>query len=187
MSFTSIGVPGTQAEGQDAPVSASAAENGGSVAKELELEGHPFSIESVVFSDQLNEQAKKAYKILDDFLERQPEDINDVTLVSEARFLVNLLSPVWIFKTTTSHDPRVDGWEELQSKPQYNEQRIADKDNVIQLPGHKLIRRFVLGIADDDKEEDEVQFSDDNTRDPRPDEIALASRVKLGTVHDAGS
>ncbi|EXM14515.1 hypothetical protein RAB80_016970 [Fusarium oxysporum f. sp. vasinfectum] len=168
------------------PVPASAAEHGGSVAKELELEGHQFCIQAIVFCDQLNEQSKRAYQNVDDFLEGEPDDINDVTFVSEVMFLLYFLSAVWIFKTTTSHDPRVDGWAELRKTAKYNEQHIVDNDKVIWLPSHRLIRWFVFGIVDDD-EEDEAQFSNNETRDPRPDEIALANCVKLGTVPDVGS
>ncbi|SCV61321.1 uncharacterized protein FFFS_15890 [Fusarium fujikuroi] len=46
------------------PVPGCVAENGLSVAKELEFEGHLFYIQAVVFYDQLNEQTKKEHKNL---------------------------------------------------------------------------------------------------------------------------
>lgn len=101
-------------------------------------------------------------------------------------FLCYFLSAIWIFKTTNSHDPRVDGWEELQAKPQYNQQCIADENRVIWLPDHKLIRWFVFDIVDED-DDDEDQFSNDKTRAPRQDEIDFANGVKLGTVPDTAS
>ncbi|OBT59967.1 hypothetical protein VE03_10750 [Pseudogymnoascus sp. 23342-1-I1] len=160
----------------------STAENAGSVVKELELVGHQFCIQAIVFCDQLNDQAKEAYDKVDNFLQGEPDDINDVTYVSEVMFLCYFLSAIWIFKTTTSHDPRVDGWEELQTKPQYNKQCIADENHVIWLPGRKLIRWFVFDIVDeDDDDDDEEQFSNDKTRTPRQDEIDFANSVKLVT------
>lgn len=164
----------------------SAAENAGSVAKELELVGHQFCIQAIVFCDHLNDQAKEAYNKVDNFFQGEPDDINDVTYVSEVMFLCYFLSAIWIFKTTNSHDPRVDGWEELQAKPQYNQQCIADENRVIWLPGHKLIRWFVFDIVDED-DDDEDQFSNDKTRAPRQDEIDFANGVKLGTVPDTAS
>ncbi|GKU07670.1 hypothetical protein FLAG1_09730 [Fusarium langsethiae] len=105
----------------------SAAKNAGSVAEELGQVGHQFCIQAIVFTDHLNHQAKEAYLKVDNYRQGKPDDINDVTFVSEARLLCNFLSPLWLFKTTTSHDPRVDGWNELRAKPQYNEENIADK------------------------------------------------------------
>ncbi|RYC80448.1 hypothetical protein BFJ63_vAg16670 [Fusarium oxysporum f. sp. narcissi] len=165
----------------------SAAENAGSVVKELELVGHQFCIQAIVFCDQLNHQAMGAYDKVDNFLQGEPDDINDVTKVSEVMFLCYFLSAVWIFKTTTSHDPRVDSWEELRNKPQYNKQCIADENRIIWLPGRKLIRWFVFDIVDEDDsdDDDEEQFSNDKTRAPRQDEIDFANGVKLGTVPNA--
>jgi hypothetical protein len=163
----------------------SAGENPRSVVKELELVGHQFCIQAVVFNDELNDQAIAAYKRVDNFLHGQPDDINDVTYVSEEDFLCHFLSPTWVFKTTTSHDPRVDSWEELQTKPKYNEELIADENNVIWLPSPKLIRRSVFGMPDEDDDDndddEEDQFSKDKTRTLRPAEITLAHNVRLGT------
>ncbi|RSL80132.1 hypothetical protein CEP52_017433 [Fusarium oligoseptatum] len=149
-----------------------AGEDAGSVAKELELEGHQFCIQAIVFCDQLNSQAKKAYEKVDNFLKGQQDDINDVTYVSEVKFLLYFLTP------------------ELRSVPQYNDKRIIDEEDVIWLPGDRLIRWFVLGIVDDDDDDDDeeqAQFSNHKTRDPQPEEVALANRVKLGTVPNARS
>ncbi|KAL7755443.1 hypothetical protein ACKLNR_014541 [Fusarium oxysporum f. sp. zingiberi] len=168
------------------PVPDSAAKNAGSVAKELEMVGRQFCIQAVVFTDHLNDQAKNAYNMVDNFLQSDPDDINDVTCVSEVKFLCHFLSPVWIFKTTTSHDPRVDGWEDLQAEPRYNKEFIADENHNIWLPGQKLIRRFVFGIVDeDDSDDEEEQFFNDETRAPRQKEIDFANRVKIGTVPNA--
>jgi hypothetical protein len=161
----------------------SAVENAGSVAKELEVEGHQFCIEAIVFCDQLNDQAMKAYRNVDDFLEGQADDINDVTFVSEVQFLLHFLSAIWIFKTTTSHDNRVDNWVELRSAAQYNNEFIVDTDGIIWLPSDDLIRWFVFDIVDDDDDDnDERSLSNHRTRPPRQDEIDLANRVKLGTM-----
>ncbi|KAK2922396.1 hypothetical protein FoTM2_017752 [Fusarium oxysporum f. sp. vasinfectum] len=168
------------------PVPDSAAKNAGSVTKELEMVGRQFCIQAVVFTDHLNDQAKNAYNKVDNFLQSDPDDINDVTCVSEVKFLCHFLSPVWIFKTTTSHGPRVDGWEDLQAEPRYNKEFIADENHNIWLPGQKLIRRFVFGIVDeDDSDDEEEQFFNDETRAPRQKEIDFANRVKIGTVPNA--
>ncbi|KAF5712769.1 hypothetical protein FGLOB1_4362 [Fusarium globosum] len=158
----------------------SAAKNAGSVAEELGQVGHQFCIQGIVFTDNLNHQAKEAYNKVDNYRQGKPDDINDVTFVSEARLLYSFLSPLWLFKTTTSHDPRVDGWGELRNKRQYNEQRIADENGTIWLPGPALIRRFVLDIVDEDDSDDEEQ-----NRAPRQDEIDFANGVNFGTVPNA--
>ncbi|KAI3532064.1 hypothetical protein CABS02_13974 [Colletotrichum abscissum] len=160
-------------------------ENDGSVAKELEAEGQQFCIEAVVFCEQLNEQAKKSYEKVDNFLHGQPDDINDVTFVSETPFLLHYLRPRWIFKTTTSHDCRVDNWVELRNTPMYNDASIADLDGVIWLPSDGLIRRYVFDIVDDasdDTDEDEAQSSNRRTPAPRQDEIDFANRIKLAAA-----
>ncbi|KAK1517393.1 hypothetical protein CABS01_16660 [Colletotrichum abscissum] len=160
-------------------------ENDGSVAKELEAEGQQFCIEAVVFSEQLNEQAKKAYEKVDNFLHGQLNDINDVTFVSETQFILHYLRPVWIFKTTNWHDCRVDDWSELRNTPKYNDASIADLDGVIWLPNHGLIRRYVFDIVDDasdDIDKDEAQSFNCRTPAPRQDEIDFANRIKLATA-----
>jgi hypothetical protein len=171
--------------GSTQPKPDSAVENAGSVAKELEVEGYQFCIEAIVFCDQLNDQAMKAYRKVDDFLEGQADDINDVTFVSEVQFLLHFLSAIWIFKTTTSHDYRVDNWVELRNTPQYNDEFIVDTDGVIWLPSDDLIRWFVFDIVDDDDDDDgddEGKLSNHRTRAPRQDEIDFVKGVKLGTV-----
>ncbi|KAH7009084.1 uncharacterized protein B0I36DRAFT_342910 [Microdochium trichocladiopsis] len=165
----------------------SAADNAGSAVKELEMAGHQFCIQAIVFVDHLNDQAKKAYREVDNFLQGEPDDINDVTDVSEVMFLCYFLSAIWIFKTTTSHDPRVDGWEELKATSQYNKQCIADENHVIWLPGCKLIRWFVFDIVDEDDDDDAEQFSNHTNRLPRQDEIIAANNVRLGIVPNVKS
>ncbi|KAK0368540.1 hypothetical protein CLIM01_14103 [Colletotrichum limetticola] len=130
-------------------------------------------------------EAKKAYEKVDNFLHGQSDDINDVTFVSETQFILHYLRPVWIFKTTNSHDCRVDDWSELRNTPKYNDASIADLDGVIWLPNHGLIRRYVFDIVDDasdDIDKDEAQSFNCRTPAPRQDEIDFANRIKLATA-----
>jgi hypothetical protein len=124
-----------------------------SVAEELDKQGHQFCIQAVVFADHLSVQAKDGYSKVDTFLDGQPDDINDVTFLSEVRFLIYFLHEYWIFKTTTSHDPRVDSWPELRNQSPYNKERVAPEDGKILLPSPELIRRWVFDIVDEEDED----------------------------------
>tara|TARA_R110002003_G_scaffold88_3_gene7101 strand:- start:3731 stop:4414 length:684 start_codon:yes stop_codon:yes gene_type:complete len=153
--------------------------NAGSVIQELEVEGHQFCIQAIVFTDHLNNQAKNGYVRVDNFLQGEEDDINDVTFVSEVKFLRYFLSPTYIFKTTTSHDPRVDNWVELRTKPVYNKERIANENHVILLPSERLIRCVVFDIVDDDDDGGEEQVSND--RSSAQHEINQANLITIGT------
>ncbi|KAF2752625.1 hypothetical protein EJ05DRAFT_270675 [Pseudovirgaria hyperparasitica] len=121
-----------------------------SIAQELEKQGHPFCIEAIVFDDFLGEQAKNCYRQVDNSLSGTRWDINDATFGSQTSFVRFLFHESWIFKTTTSHDPRVDDWPELRRTQKYNDLPMVDDDNTpIQVPSIKLVRKYVFDIVDD--------------------------------------
>jgi hypothetical protein len=117
------------------------------VAQELEKQGHPFCIGGIVYKDFLGRQAQDGFTAVDTFLDGTPEDINDVTFVSEEGFIGSLLHEYWIFKTTSPHDPRVDNWPELQNTPQYNREPLSAKGETVLVPSVALVLEFVFDIA----------------------------------------
>jgi hypothetical protein len=126
-----------------------------SIAQELEKQGHPFCITSIVFDDYLGEQAREGYLQVDNFRNGMPDDINDVTFASQAIYVRKLFSPIWTFKCANSHDPHVDDWPELQGKNKYNEEDIVSDDKNILLPCPEDVRAFVFVIEDEDTKDDE--------------------------------
>lgn len=117
------------------------------VAEELEKQGHPFCIEGIVFKDFLGKQALDGFTAVDTWLDGTPDDINDVTFVSEKQFIRHLLHVLWIFKTTSSHDPRVDNWPELLQAPKYNQKPLAENAKSVTVPSVALVLEFVFDIA----------------------------------------
>ncbi len=117
------------------------------VARELQKQGHKFCIAGVVFTDTLSQQAIDGYTVVDEWLDGEPEDINDVTLVSEEKFTRFLLHHDWILKTTSSHDPRVDEWPELRKKQLYNSVPLtAGPIATVRVPSVALVEEFVFDI-----------------------------------------
>jgi hypothetical protein len=132
-------------------------ESENNVAQELEKQGHPFCIQAAVFADKLGKQDKDCYDQVDNFLQGRPDDVNDVTFLSQLQFLEHLLHENWTMKITTSCDPRIDdSWAELRTTPKYNKEKVAPEDNKIKLPTVPLIRRYVFDIVEDeDYDEDD--------------------------------